>query len=184
MGSNDLPYRRYPRANFHDYNGGTYFVTVCTRDKRHYLGEIYNGDMHLSVLGKCLENNLRDVSSHFTDITVPMFVVMPNHFHAIISIVGSRPVATANLGKLNQLARISLATNTAIPLSTHYNSRLAVLIGGIKAYVTRHANKHDIEFGWQNRYHEHIIRGSHDGNRIAEYIENNVARWDIDCFYN
>ena len=95
MGSNDLPYRRYPRANFHDYNGGTYFVTVCTRDKRHYLGEIYNGDMHLSVLGKCLENNLRDVSSHFTDITVPMFVVMPNHFHAIISIVGSRPVATA-----------------------------------------------------------------------------------------
>ena len=88
------------------------------------------------------------------------------------------------MGKLNQLARISLATHTAIPLSTHHNSRLAVLIGGIKAHVTRHANKHDIEFGWQNRYHEHIIRGSHDGNRIAEYIENNVARWDIDCFYN
>lgn len=27
-----------------------------------------------------------------------------------------------------------------------------------------------------------IIRGTQDGNLISDYIENNVVRWDNDCF--
>ena len=37
------PCRKYPRADFHDYNGGMYFVTVCTHDKCHYFGKIDDG---------------------------------------------------------------------------------------------------------------------------------------------
>lgn len=45
-----------------------------------------------------------------------------------------------------------------------------------------YARRNNIDFGWQSRYHDHIIRGAHDGNRIADYIKNNVARWGADCF--
>ncbi|MCM1093425.1 MAG: hypothetical protein NC248_06240 [Bacteroides sp.] len=49
--------------------------------------------------------------------------------------------------------------------------------------MTVFARRNDIEFGWQPRYHDHIIRGIRDGNLIAEYIENNISRWTSDCFY-
>lgn len=44
------------------------------------------------------------------------------------------------------------------------------------------APRNNIDFGWQERYHDHIIRGTDDGNKIASYIETNVIRWDMDCF--
>ena len=28
------------RAAWHDYSGGTYFVTICTKNREHYFGEI------------------------------------------------------------------------------------------------------------------------------------------------
>lgn len=37
---NDCPVRKNIRAEFHDYSGGDYFITICTRDKKHYFGEI------------------------------------------------------------------------------------------------------------------------------------------------
>jgi len=29
-----------------------YFVTICTKDRRHYFGEIINGKMNLSKIGE------------------------------------------------------------------------------------------------------------------------------------
>ncbi len=28
------------RAYWHDYNGGIYFITICTKNREHYFGEI------------------------------------------------------------------------------------------------------------------------------------------------
>ena len=106
------PCRKYPRADFHDYNGGMYFVTVCTHDKCHYFGKIDDGKMFLSKTGKALDEALRGCHEHFPDVEIPLFVVMPNHFHAIICVSSSasdtyRP---HNHGRLNQLARLAVAT--------------------------------------------------------------------------
>lgn len=35
-------------------------------------------------------------------------------------------------------------------------------------------------FAWQRLYYDHIIRDSGEMNQIAEYIENNVAKWESD----
>ena len=40
------------RATWHEYNGGMYFVTVCTQNKEHYFGEIQDGVMHLTEIGE------------------------------------------------------------------------------------------------------------------------------------
>lgn len=44
------------------------------------------------------------------------------------------------------------------------------------------ARRHSIEFDWQSRYHDHIIRGRNDGKLIADYINHNIDNWDSDCF--
>ena len=161
-----------------------YFVTVCTHDKCHYFGKINDGKMFLSKTGKALDEALRGCHEHFPDVEIPLFVVMPNHFHAIICVSSSasdtyRP---HNHGRLNQLARLAVATCGDPTLVTHHGSRLAAVVVAIKSAVTRFARRNNIEFNWQSRYHDHIIRGNHDGNKITEYIKNNVARWANDCY--
>lgn len=59
---------------------------------------------------------------------------------------------------------------------------LGVVVGGYKQAVTRYARRNNIEFAWQKRFHDHIIRGINDGNRIAGYIKDNVLRWAADCY--
>lgn len=85
---------------------------------------------------------------------------MPNHIHAII--------------------RINNDTDTEIP---QIRPALSVVIGGFKRAVTVFARRNDIDFAWQTRFHDHIIRGVKDRNNIAVYIENNIGRWEHDCYY-
>ena len=65
-----------------------------------------------------------------------------------------------------------------------YNcGRLSHMIGQFKSAVTKYANAHDISFMWQPRFHDHIIRNGVEMNRIADYIQNNPMKWELDRFY-
>lgn len=155
---NPYPTRKSPRAKFHDYSGGEYFITICTAARRHHFGEIRNGEMLLSRTGRYCHQQLENVSAHYPYAEIPLFVVMPNHIHAIVVIH---------------------ASDAPMPASRY---ALSVVVGGIKRAVTLFARKERLAFGWQSRFHDHIIRGIHDGNNIANYIQNNVAQWSDDCF--
>ncbi|MCR5360974.1 MAG: hypothetical protein K6E73_03065 [Bacteroidales bacterium] len=61
---------------------------------------------------------------------------------------------------------------------------LSVAVGGIKSSITKFANANALSFAWQTRFHDHIIRDRDEMNRIAQYIENNVAQWESDEFYD
>lgn len=154
--------RKIIRAEFHHYSGGNYFVTICARDKCHYFGKITDGEMHLSAVGRYAHDELELLHNHYKYAEVPLFIVMPNHIHAIICI--KEPTE---------------APGCVPPIRT----ALGVVVGGFKQAVTRFARRNNITFGWQNLFHDHIIRGVKDGNKIAEYIETNIARWDYDCYY-
>ena len=122
------------------------------------MGEIVDGQMEYSSVGRFAVDALTRMEAHYPYAEVVVSVVMPNHVHAIVRINPSEEAP---------------AKRTA----------LSVVIGGFKQAVTCFARKNNIRFGWQGRYHDHIIRGAEDRNRIAEYIGHNVARWDCDCFY-
>ena len=83
------------RAQWHDYNGGEYFVTICTEHRKHYFGEIRNDEMILSDIGKYAVENLEQITEHYPYCEIPLFVVMPNHIHAIV-IVADVMVNNAN----------------------------------------------------------------------------------------
>ena len=63
---------------------------------------------------------------------------------------------------------------------SHKRGALSVVIGGFKRAMTCHSHQNNIPFAWQSRFHERIIRNTDEMNHIAEYIENNVAKWDLD----
>ncbi len=118
--------------------------------------------MHLSPIGEFCQQQWEMVSVHNPYASVPLFVVMPNYVHAIVSI--------------NQ--------STELAAQETVRETLAIVVGGVKREVTMFARKHKIAFDWQSRFYDRIIRNMQEGNNIANYIENNVARWDSDEYHS
>lgn len=174
-------YRKSPRAKFLDYDGGDYFITICTGNKKQYFGKISDGEMHLSEIGLFVESQLKSASEYCKDIEIPLFVVMPNHIHAIVSVSCNDIPLKYIDGNLQQ--RSPNPTLRANPTCRRHVPTLSRYISSLKGSVTKFAKSHNLEFGWQPRYHDHYIRGNNDGNRISDYILNNVARWQEDCFF-
>ena len=81
-----LPQRKNIRAEFHDYSGGEYFITICTKDKVHYFGKIKNGQMIFSRIGNYAHEAMDTLHTHYSYVEIPLFVIMPNHVHAVIVI--------------------------------------------------------------------------------------------------
>ena len=82
----NLPQRKSPRAAWHDYNGGRYFVTFCTKNHDLYFGDVIDGRMELSEIGKFALHCIEKIPEINDNVAVPEFVVMPNHVHMIVII--------------------------------------------------------------------------------------------------
>lgn len=169
-------YRKSPRANWINYEGGDFFITICTKDKEHFFGHIADGIMNLSSIGEIVDFELRHPHIHHPHIEIPLYVIMPNHIHAIIV---CRDIACDVCPNEQRNPNPALRSN---PNVARHVPSLSRYIGSFKAAVSREAHKINPNFSWQSRYHDHLIRGTREGNKIADYIENNVARWDSDCF--
>ena len=66
----------------------SHFVTICTQNRICYFGDIINGEMHLSEIGKIVKSEWMR-SPHIRpvmNLALGVCVVMPNHFHGIIFI--------------------------------------------------------------------------------------------------
>ena len=63
------------------------------------------------------------------------------------------------------------------------SKNLSSIIRRYKSAVTTFARKNNIEFEWQSRFHDHIIRSMDDYHRISKYILNNPSKWLNDKFY-
>lgn len=178
-----LPQRKSPRATFHDYSGGLYFITICTKNKIQYFGKIINGEIQYSTIGLKAKRDFETLPNKLQYCDIPLFVVMPNHIHAIIHIFDVHHLQTYERQTISEEAITSLPepdTPRCVPTS---RSTLSVIVGSLKSGVTRFANQHSIPFAWQSRYHDHIIRNQCEANTISEYIQHNVIHWEQDCFF-
>src|SRR2546426_9828579 len=83
--------RRPIRLQGYDYSqGGAYFVTICVQNRECLLGDIVDDEMRLNDAGRMVERWWAELGNKFPSVETDEYVVMPNHFHGIIVIVGAR----------------------------------------------------------------------------------------------
>ena len=163
----ELPKRKPNRLKDYDYSqNGAYFITICVKDKHCILwGNNVGANRvrpQLSEIGNIIEKEINKIEVAYENIIVDKFVIMPNHIHLIIVIHDDGD------GVLDIDGR------------TRFAPTVSRIIKQTKGLATKQ-NGFSI---WQRSFHDHIIRNEKDYNRIAEYIENNPANWETDCFYS
>ena len=145
---NELTQRKSPRAGWLEYNDGRYFVTVCTHERQSFLGDITNGVMTMTAVGRCLDGLLSDATSHQSYIRVLQHVVMPNHFHAIVEVDSENNVGTQHDASVENIKNADASCR--VPTEKGYKlSKLSFFIGMLKSAVTRYARANGIPFAWQ-----------------------------------
>ncbi len=190
------PERKSPRAGWHDYNGGEYFVTICTHNREHFFGTIINHKMNLSEIGIYTAECIVKISELNHDAVVKEYVVMPNHIHLILDVVrlgrvgmGHCPIPTVAsdydcpIPTAAEQSRQSIEINTEMQRRSLSKGRVSVIIGSFKSAVTKFARQKGMYFAWQTRFHDHIIRNQEEYYRIATYIRENPNKWNEDCFF-
>jgi hypothetical protein len=93
MGFNpEIHHRRSIRLQGYDYStAGAYFVTVCVRDGECLFGEVADGEMRLNDAGRMVLATWNELRTHYPRVHVDVHIVMPNHFHGIVFLVGAAP---------------------------------------------------------------------------------------------
>lgn len=180
------------RAAWHDYNGGIYFITICTHKRENYFGEIIvdkNGEpkMNLSEIGKITDDCIAKMETIHNDITIPLWAVMPNHIHLIVIVESSSvetPYYDVSTDGDNPMETTGGRKNEKMQEIANNCGRLSHVISRFKTVVTKMARENNIPFAWQTRFHDHIVRNMDELNGISAYIENNVAKWASDELNN
>ncbi|MFA6102359.1 MAG: hypothetical protein WCV67_10855 [Victivallaceae bacterium] len=118
-------------------NAGMYFVTICTQNRKGYFGEIVNGEIQLSEIGKIAETEWIKTVDMRPDMNLELgeFVVMNNHFHGIIIIGENQYNLPSDTQRRDAMHRVS--TNHFAAQSKN----LASIIRGYKSAVTIYARK-------------------------------------------
>lgn len=162
------------RAQRWDYrSAGSYFITVCTKEREHYFGEVQDGKMQLSSLGIIADILWYEIKNHTTNIDLGEFIVMPNHIHGVLTI--------NNFLKETGHA-LSLQFGDTRCQNPGKNS-ISSIVGSYKSAVSKHAHRLGFDFEWQPRFHDNIIRDELSMERISSYIRNNPLNWKEDKFY-
>ena len=121
--------------------------------------------MHLSGIGKIIDEEIRKTAGMRSDVIVDTYCVMPNHVHLILI--------------LTEEESAGVPRTFEAPASGSVPS----IINGLKAACTSRARK---ELGlptlviWQGRFHDRVIRNEEELQRTREYIHNNPGQWQDD----
>jgi putative transposase len=79
--------RRSIRLKEYDYSqSGAYFATICTQSKECLFGEIVDGQITLNNTGRMIAQEWQELKIRFPNIELGEYVIMPNHFHGIITL--------------------------------------------------------------------------------------------------
>ena len=186
-----------------NYSKGHYHVVVCTKNKKCYFGEIYNDEIHYTPIGEYAKQCIENLTHFYPYAEVQTYQVMPNHIHLLISLSEEAPCAahpthietqddkeqckrefsTQNIRQQHEevCQMVMGETQGDIPTKSHNRKGgLSILIGGLKRAITKWTKKHDIDFAWQERFYDTIIRVATQYSETVYYINSNVAKWSDD----
>jgi REP element-mobilizing transposase RayT len=176
-----------------DYSSdGHYFITIVVQSRLHLLGNVSNKQMILNPWGEIIQQEWIKSFELRNELFCDVFVLMPNHLHAIVTI--DNGIKTQN-GKNQNLPRVQTHGRAAVLRNP---KSISSFIGGFKSAINT-AIDNAIDAGvnlfpdlgkfnkknhfWQPDYHDHVIRDEPSYNRIFHYTENNPTKWGDDIFH-
>lgn len=163
----DVHHRRSIRIKNYDYSqAGAYFITLCVQNREWVFGEIIDRKMQLSPAGENVFLQWTNLPQRFSGLELDVFVVMPNHFHAIISI-----------NSVGQGAALGAASGAPTV------GRILRAFKSISAIEGNRVLKRSNQPFWQRNYWEHVIRNEKELMTLRQYILNNPAQWELDSLY-
>jgi REP element-mobilizing transposase RayT len=171
MAAVSIPFhRRSIRLKEFDYTSpGVYFVTMVTCKRACLFGEVVEGEMRLNHFGQIVTQAWEWLPTQYTYVNIDSYIVMPNHFHAILQIIdindycrgGSRPALTQS-NKTKPLGQLIGVFKT---------------ISAKQINLSRDTPGHPI---WHRNYYEHIVRNRSELESFADYILINPGTWSAD----
>lgn len=191
--------RKSIRLKGYDYSqSGLYFVTICVQNRLCLFGEIVNVETMLNDAGRMANQCWLDIPEHFPNVVLHEHIVMPNHVHGIIELVGANNYSPDNYSPDNYSSILKIpeidSPESFIDLGNRAKNvsplrspskNIGSIVRGYKIGVTKWFRSNgNMENIWQRNYWEHIIRDEKSYQRIAEYIINNPKNWNTDKFYN
>lgn len=167
------------RLQGYEYSSeGSYFITICTKNRNHYFGEILDGEMILNDIGIIANELWFEIINHYPFARLGAFAIMPNHIHGIIIIDYSINIPIVVVGTGHDPSHDPSLPDTA----TLRKNTVSNMVGSFKSAVTRLARAINPDFNWQTRFYDHIIRNQEDYDRIERYIIINPENWENDTF--
>jgi putative transposase len=174
--------RRSIRFKGYDYSAdGAYFITICVRNRECLLGEIYDGQMILNQYGAIVRDVWEGLpvgvaspgENRVSDIDLDEYVIMPNHFHAIILI--NKSTESTEIHKDLDIDDIKARRKMILPK----------VVGRFKMLAAKAINQSRENEGsfWQRNYYERVIRSEEDCQIVRQYIINNPMQWEMDEHY-
>ncbi len=177
--------RRSIRLKGYDYSqAGLYFMTICVQNKECLFGKVENDAMVLNKAGRMIAKEWLAIPNRFPTIELHDYILMPNHFHAILEIIdltdiGNQIINTNPIQKSDQL-----------PMPNNHKT-IGDMIDAFKSITTvnyirgvKNLNWQPFDGRlWQRNYYEHIIRNQTSYDNIADYIITNPAKWQDDQLY-
>ncbi|HAI74128.1 MAG TPA: transposase [Candidatus Moranbacteria bacterium] len=187
------------RLKKYDYSqDGAYFITVCTKDREHFFGEIIDEKLQETKQSKICMACWLDLPNHYSNCILDEFVIMPNHAHGIIVIQNHNnlSIAVKNISTDQTFAKKRSSIEIVLPVETGFKPvsisvdvrktkrhSVSEIMRGFKTFTARKINDYSKTQGlpfWQSRFYDRIIRNEDELNRIREYIFNNPANWEKD----
>jgi putative transposase len=202
-----IHHRKSIRLKGYNYaQAGLYFITICCQNRTCLFGEIVDGKMILNDAGMMVEIEWLKLKNRFPNIELHEYVVMPNHFHAILEIVGATLVVAHNetVAQNETVAPVGVSlvdtqngddtqndddTQNGQPQGIAPTCKtVGNIVGAFQSIVTVEYIRGVKTLGWQpfdgklwqRNYWEHIIRNDDECQRIANYIINNPLNWEND----
>lgn len=175
MKSNGLHIYKPRRKKDFDYNlPGSYFITICTKNRECLFGEIKNETVILKKAGVIANECLIELPSHYDNVELGEFIIMPNHVHAVITINESE-TGGRQASHLRKDGEHIVGNRRRL-------STLSIVVSSYKSSVTRKINMEAPEsgFSWQRYYHDHIITSEWGLENVSGYIRMNPAKWEED----
>lgn len=158
------------RANWWNYSrNGIYFITICTSGHDVYFGKILDKQLISSEIGILVHEEWENSFNIRQELICESFVIMPNHIHALL--------------KINNPDFKKLPVTPGHGIAYRRPKSISSFVAGFKSAVTSRAVKINSCFGWQYRFHDHIVRDDQEYERIDTYIRNNPGTWENDKFF-